>query len=484
MTELIEKIDMTLSFNKNTIRILGTHDKPIFVAKDICKILGISNITEAMRKIPEKWRGSVQLNTLGGKQEMLTVTEPGVYKFVMRSDKPIAEKFQEWVCEDVLPSIRKKGDYVLEEYKKQLEEQQKITEEQKKQLEEQQKKTKEDQKRIKLLENKVLKKQPRVHYEETNVIYLLTTKEHKKKRIYIVGRACDLADRLSTYDKTCPHQVIHYRGCPSYEHMIITETMVLCTIMEYREVANHDRFILPADKDISLFKNAIDECVDFFKSKKVDPKKIEEHKEKIKPFASKDYREQSKGPVKKGTDLSRKKSFKRRRLMSRIFSMKNQGRLQQYGKLRYQRNKQRFSERWKNYYRKNISKMTQRNKIYRENNKELIRAKAHEKYHKNPEKNAKDKREWRGNNIERARAIGRKAYHNNREKNIERNKKYKEEHREQLLKSGKERYEKNKEKLNKERLEKITCECGAVIVKSGKSRHILTKKHTEGIAVK
>jgi hypothetical protein len=40
-------------------------------------------------------------------------------------------------------------------------------------------------------------------------------------------------------------------------------------------------------------------------------------------------------------------------------------------------------------------------------------------------------------------------------------------------------HEKTKEKTNKERLEKITCECGAVIVKSGKSRHILTKKHIQ-----
>jgi prophage antirepressor-like protein len=38
----------------------------------------------------------------------------------MRSRKPIAEKFQEWVCETVLPSIRKKGEFVLTEYKKQL----------------------------------------------------------------------------------------------------------------------------------------------------------------------------------------------------------------------------------------------------------------------------------------------------------------------------------------------------------------------------
>jgi prophage antirepressor-like protein len=475
MTELINQINMTLSFNKDTIRVTGTHTDPWFVVKDICKILDIKDNKSALRNIPEKWKGEQSLPSLGGIQNTSIINEAGLYKLIMRSNKPIAEKFQEWVCEDVLPSIRKKGDYVLEEYKKQLEEQQK-------ELEEQQKKTKDDQKRIKLLENKVLKKQPRVHYEETNVIYLLTTKDHKKNRIYIVGRACDLADRLSTYDKTCSHQVIHYRGCPSYEHMIITETMVMCSLDDYREVANHDRFVLPIDKDISLFKNAIDECVDFFKSKKIDKKKIEEHKEKIKPFAGKDYREQSKGPIKKGTTLSRKKSFQRRRLMAKIYLVKNQGRLQQYGKLRYQRNKKRFSDRWKNYYRKNISKMIQRNKIYRINNRGVIREKARKKYHKNPEKSAKERKIWRDENIEKARATGRKAYYKNREKNIERNKKYKEDHREQLLEYGKEYREKTKEKTNKERLEKVTCECGSVIAKSGMARHILTKKHLQNVS--
>jgi len=66
---------------------------------------------------------------------MLCVNEAGLYKLVMRSTKPIAEKFQEWVCEEVLPSIRKKGEYVLEEYKKKIEAQQKIIEEKSKQLE-------------------------------------------------------------------------------------------------------------------------------------------------------------------------------------------------------------------------------------------------------------------------------------------------------------------------------------------------------------
>lgn len=62
MTELINSIDMNLCFNKNNIRVLGTPENPMFVVKDICKILGLSNVTEVLRNIPDKWKCSVSLN--------------------------------------------------------------------------------------------------------------------------------------------------------------------------------------------------------------------------------------------------------------------------------------------------------------------------------------------------------------------------------------------------------------------------------------
>ena len=62
MTELINSIDMNLSFNNETIRVLGTSENPMFVVKDICNILGLTNVTETLRNIPEKWRSSVSLN--------------------------------------------------------------------------------------------------------------------------------------------------------------------------------------------------------------------------------------------------------------------------------------------------------------------------------------------------------------------------------------------------------------------------------------
>jgi len=63
----------------------------------------------ALIKLSEKCKGTKVIGTLGGKQDMRVINEAGLYKLIMRSNKPIAEKFQEWVCEEVLPSIRKSG---------------------------------------------------------------------------------------------------------------------------------------------------------------------------------------------------------------------------------------------------------------------------------------------------------------------------------------------------------------------------------------
>jgi hypothetical protein len=117
--------------------------------------------------------------------------------------------------------------------------------------------------RIKQLESVCLSKQRRVEYPERNVIYMLTTDDHLQRRTYIIGKAKNLTNRLSTYNKTCDHTVVHYRECKSEEDMETVETMVLSKLRDYREQANRDRFILPNDKEVSYFIETIDECARF-----------------------------------------------------------------------------------------------------------------------------------------------------------------------------------------------------------------------------
>jgi len=118
MTTLINTIDQNFNFNDDTIRVSGTYNEPWFVAKDICHVLGLTNVTEALRNIPDKWRSSEILKCANGQNmNMIIINEPAIYRLIMRSNKPIALKFQEFVCEDILPIIRKEGEYNL---KKQL----------------------------------------------------------------------------------------------------------------------------------------------------------------------------------------------------------------------------------------------------------------------------------------------------------------------------------------------------------------------------
>jgi hypothetical protein len=120
-----------------------------------------------------------------------------------------------------------------------------------------------DQK-IKLLEDTYLKKHNRVKYLDKNVIYMLTNEFNKKNRNYIIGKAIDLTNRLTSYNKTMDHEVIYYKSCKDEATMSIVENMVLNKLKDYKEIANRDRFILPLEKDISFFTNIIDDSIKFF----------------------------------------------------------------------------------------------------------------------------------------------------------------------------------------------------------------------------
>lgn len=102
------------SFENCSIRIIS-HDDGSFsvVAKDVAEALDYSWQPAVVKHVPDEWKGIIPINTLGGTQEMLCLSEPGLYFFLGRSDKPKALPFQKWVFGDVAPSIRKTGGYSL-----------------------------------------------------------------------------------------------------------------------------------------------------------------------------------------------------------------------------------------------------------------------------------------------------------------------------------------------------------------------------------
>ena len=95
------------------IRTAGTSDKPLFCLADVCKILELQVTPTKNRLNPDGVNLIKVIDSLGREQDAIFVNEANLYKAILRSDKPMAEPFQDWVCGDVLPSIRKTGSYGL-----------------------------------------------------------------------------------------------------------------------------------------------------------------------------------------------------------------------------------------------------------------------------------------------------------------------------------------------------------------------------------
>ena len=100
--------------NNNLVRIIEQDGEPWFVAKDVCKILELSDVSMSVRTLDDDEKGTSKVCTPGGKQMMTTISESGLYALIMRSIKPQAKTFRKWVTSVVIPSIRKHGAYMTE----------------------------------------------------------------------------------------------------------------------------------------------------------------------------------------------------------------------------------------------------------------------------------------------------------------------------------------------------------------------------------
>lgn len=96
----------------NQVRTVTKDGEPWFVLKDVCQILGISNSKMVAARLDDDEKGVSLTDSLGGPQKTTIINEPGLYKVVLRSDKPEAKKFVKWITHEVLPSIRKHGAYI------------------------------------------------------------------------------------------------------------------------------------------------------------------------------------------------------------------------------------------------------------------------------------------------------------------------------------------------------------------------------------
>lgn len=97
------------------IRVLEIENEPWFVANDVAKALGYSNPSKATNDHCKKTKMVWGNDSLGRRQQFKVMPEGDLYRLVVHSKLPNAEKFESWVFDEVLPSIRKHGAYMTED---------------------------------------------------------------------------------------------------------------------------------------------------------------------------------------------------------------------------------------------------------------------------------------------------------------------------------------------------------------------------------
>ena len=112
--------ELNTPFQKKKLRIVIIKGEPWFVAMDVAEIHGYNKAYDMMRRVRTKHAQKVKvpilrtLTSRNGNNDLLVVSEPGLYSAILGSKKPYTEQFQDWVTSEVLPAIRKTGGYSVQ----------------------------------------------------------------------------------------------------------------------------------------------------------------------------------------------------------------------------------------------------------------------------------------------------------------------------------------------------------------------------------
>lgn len=96
------------------IRVVEKNNEPWFIAKDVCKALGLAQVSRAIQKLDEdEVTNSKVIDSIGREQKVNAISEAGMYSLVLVSRKPEAKAFKRWVTHEVLPAIHRTGGYMI-----------------------------------------------------------------------------------------------------------------------------------------------------------------------------------------------------------------------------------------------------------------------------------------------------------------------------------------------------------------------------------
>ena len=106
-----EKALQVFAYKEHEVRTTEIDGETWWVAKDVCNILELSDVSMATQPLDDDEKGTSKVCTPGGIQNMTVINESGLYTLLMRSNKEEAKPFRRWVTHEVLPAIRKTGSY-------------------------------------------------------------------------------------------------------------------------------------------------------------------------------------------------------------------------------------------------------------------------------------------------------------------------------------------------------------------------------------
>lgn len=114
----LEPQQFTFNFGDTPIRsIITPEGEPLFCLADVCKGCGLSQPNKTAAAIKAEFEGaenfSYPLQTAGGVQSLTMITEPQLYFVAMRGRSQVAHEFRQWICNEVIPQLRKHGSYHL-----------------------------------------------------------------------------------------------------------------------------------------------------------------------------------------------------------------------------------------------------------------------------------------------------------------------------------------------------------------------------------
>ena len=96
-------------FDEWRIRVIDKMGQPWWVLADVCETLGLSNPSVVAARLDEDEKAKADLGLAGS--PLTIISESGLYAVILRSDKPDAKRFRKWITSEVLPAIRKTGEF-------------------------------------------------------------------------------------------------------------------------------------------------------------------------------------------------------------------------------------------------------------------------------------------------------------------------------------------------------------------------------------